>query len=249
MNRILTTCPCCGGNLHISALQCSGCGVELKNDFSQSKFDMLSNDQYQYLLTFLKNRGNLKIVQNELGISYPTAKKRLDELLINLDLADDNEITFQEGTDMVNFAVNRNSVKASEIIKARILDNGGRIVVHTLRGLPCEIIAANDGKSFVSKKLPIKPPYEYKVFDVIVDLLLENGGRARKGNGRNYKFGHPECDSKTVVGAIALNYAGKKLGDSVFDPVFALAAVMEWAGIVNNERGELVLTQTYRNML
>ena len=51
------------------------------------------------------------------------------------------------------------------------------------------------------------------------------------------------------MGAIALNYAGKKLGDSVFDPVFVLAAVLEWAGIANNERGELVLTQSYRSML
>ena len=83
----------------------------------------------------------------------------------------------------------------------------------------------------------------------MVDVLLANGGRARKGNGRNYRLGHPECNENTVVGAIALNYAGKKLGDSVFDPVFVIAAVLEWAGIANNERGELVLTQSYKSML
>ena len=84
----------------------------------------------------------------------------------------------------------------------------------------------------------IKPNYEYRVFDVIVELLLENGGRARKGNGRNYKLGEPECDETTVVGAIAKYYAGKKYGDSVFDPVFVFAAVLEWAGIAHNERGK-----------
>lgn len=56
---------------------------------------------------------------------------------------------------------------------------------------------------------------------------------------------HPNCDESTVVGAVAKNYAGKKVGDSVFDPVFVLAAVLEWAGIVHNRRGELVLTQQY----
>ena len=150
---------------------------------------------------------------------------------------------------MSNLIADRRSVKASEIIKAKLIEHEGRIVVYTARGLPCEIVAHSDGKSFVSKKLPIKPPYEYKVFDVMVDVLIANGGRARKGNGRNYKLGHPECDVNTIVGAIAKNYAGKKIGDSVYDPVFVLAAVLEWAGIARNERGELVLTQSYRSML
>ena len=145
--------------------------------------------------------------------------------------------------------VNHNSTDASEIIKAKLLACGGRAIVYTARGLPCEIWADADGKSFVSNKLPIKPNYEYSVFDVIVDLLLANGGRARTGNGRNYKLGETECDETTVVGAVAKEYSGKKKGESVFDPVFVFAAVLEWAGIAHNERGELVLTQSYRSML
>lgn len=191
----------------------------------------------------------MKTVQNELGISYPTAKKKLDDLLESLDIAKTNDDNAQGSVDMSNLIADSKSVKASEIIKAKLIEHGGRIIVHTARGLPCEIIAHSDGKSFITKKLPVKPAYEYKVFDVVVDVLLANGGRARKGNGRNYRLGHPECNENTVVGAIALNYAGKKLGDSVFDPVFVLAAVLEWAGIANNERGELVLTQSYRSML
>ena len=187
-------------------------------------------------------------MQNELGISYPTAKKRLDELLIRLQLAEPDEEEL-DMTEISGLSVDRSSTKASEIIKAKLKDCGGRVIVHTARGLPCEIVAHPDGKSFTSKKLPIKPPYEYVVFDTIVDLLVRNGGRARKGNGRNYKLGEPECDETTVVGAIAKYYAGKKYGDSVFDPVFVFAAVLEWAGIAHNERGELVLTQAYRNML
>lgn len=249
MNNIITQCPCCGGMLHISALQCSTCGVQIKNDFEPSKFDMLGGEQRAFLMAFLKNRGNMKTVQNELGISYPTAKKRLDDLLISLDLVETNDIDAQENVDMSNLIADTKSVKASEIIKAKLIENGGRIIVHTARGLPCEITAGSDGKSFVTKKLPVKPAYEYTVFDVVVDVLIANGGRARKGNGRNYRLGHPECDENTVVGAIALNYTGKKYGDSVFDPVFVLAAVLEWAGIASNERGELVLTQSYRSML
>ena len=61
-------------------------------------------------------------------------------------------------------------------------------------------------------------------------------------------MGEPECDETTVVGTITKKYAGKKNGESVFDPVFVFAAVLEWAGIAHNERGELVLTQSYRSM-
>lgn len=41
-------------------------------------------------------------------------------------------------------------------------------------------------------------------------------------------------------------YAGKREGDSVFDPVFVMAAVLEWAEIAHNERGYIELTAKYR---
>ena len=248
MKKLISKCPCCDETLKIATLQCSECGMEMKNDFELSAFDRLSNEQYAFLVAFLQQRGNLKNVQRELGVSYPTAKKKLDDLLIALELANEEDTRETEEIDMRNLVVNHNSTDASEIIKAKLLACGGRVIVHTARGLPCEIWADADGKSFVSNKLPIKPNYEYRVFDVIVELLLANGGRARKGNGRNYKLGEPECDETTVVGTIAKKYAGKKNGESVFDPVFVFAAVLEWAGIAHNERGELVLTQSYRSM-
>ncbi|MCH5261247.1 MAG: hypothetical protein J1F18_15985 [Lachnospiraceae bacterium] len=149
---------------------------------------------------------------------------------------------------MSTWHVPEGSKKASDIIKRKLMENNGRVIVYTARGLPCEIRAASDGVSFLSNKLPINPPWRYEVFDVIVDLLISQGGRARKGNGRNYKLGETECDETTVVGAIGYQYWKRKNGDSVYDPVFVLAAVLEWAGIANNERGELVLTAGYREI-
>lgn len=247
MQKMVSQCPCCGGKIHIAALQCDSCGMELRNCFEGSVFDKLSTEQHTFLLEFLRQRGNLKNVQSEMDISYPTAKKRLDDLLVALELATEERIAVEE-LDMSNLSVDRSSKKASEIIKAKLLDHGGYVTVYTARGLPCEIWADADGRSFVCDKLPIKPPYEYRTFDVIVELMLEQDGHARKGNGRNYKLGEPNCDHTTVVGAVAID-RGFKNGESVFDPVFVLAAVLEWAGIVHNERGELVLTQQYRSMV
>lgn len=249
MSKMISKCPCCSGTLNITSLQCPDCGVELRNTFELSVFDCLDKEQMDFLLSFLKYRGSLKSLQEEIGISYPTAKKRLEDLLIALELGREEEASVeQEVLDMSSISVNRNSNRASDIIKAKLMDNGGRVTVYTARGLPCEVWMNADGKSFTSDKLPIKPPYEYRVFDVIVDLLMSQGGRARKGNGRNYKLGESNCDKTTVVGAVALD-RGYTIGNSVFDPVFVFAAILEWAGIAHNERGELVLTRQYRSLI
>ena len=58
-----------------------------------------------------------------------------------------------------------------------------------------------------------------------------------------------DCTEDTVVGAIAKNYAGRELGSSVYDPVFVLASVMEWAGIIRNYRGYIELSVEYRQKL
>lgn len=138
---------------------------------------------------------------------------------------------------------------ASEIIKAKLIENGGKATVTSVNGKNYEIRAAADGISFYCSALPIKPLYTYHHFDVVVDLLLRQNGKARKGNGRNYKFGAPECDETTVVGVIAQNYSHPQIGDSVFDPVFVFSAILDWAGIVHNQRGYLQLTATYTSML
>ena len=249
MSKLISKCPCCNGTLNITSLQCPDCGVELRNTFELSAFDRLDDEQMSFLLSFLRHRGNLKNLQEEINISYPTAKKRLEELLVALEITPEGGgITKQEVLDMSNISVNRTSNRASEIIKTKLLDNNGHVIVFTARGLPCEVRMNADGTSFTSDKLPIKPPYEYRVFDVIVDLLVSQGGRAKKGNGRSYRLGEKNCDKTTVVGAVAMD-RGNSIGDSVFDPVFVFAAILEWAGIAHNERGELILTQQYRSML
>lgn len=247
MARIISKCPACGTRLKITSLSCAGCGMELRNDFELSLFDSLNPEQTDFLTTFLKQRGNLSLVQSELGISYPSARKRLDDLLTALNLLENHQQNWQKvEVEGSTWSVQENSKKASDMIKKKLLENNGRVIVRTARGLPCEIRAAPDGVSFLSNKLPIHPPYRYEVFDVIVDLLISQGGRAKKGNGRNHRLGEAECDETTVVGAIGYHYAHAENGKSVYDPVFVLAAVLEWAGIASNERGELVLTAHYQ---
>ena len=237
MHRLINECPSCKHTLNISALQCPECGLELRNKFELSPFDRLSNDQYDFLMSFLRNRGNLKQLQNELKVSYPFAKKKLDEMLLALGIeAAVTEDSEPEEIDVSHVVVDRSSKKASEIIKAKLIEAGGRTMVRLFGGELREISASPDGKEFLCPQLI---PYSYEIFDAIVDLLIRSPGfRAKKGNARFYKLGEPGCEESTVAGTV-LVYMGKKPGESGLDPVFILAAVLEWAGIAKNGRGEI----------
>lgn len=78
--------PVSGGPLVITELQSPDSGVTLRGRFEMPRFAQLSADQARYLETFLRCRGMLNSVERELGISYPTARARLDAVLKALDL-------------------------------------------------------------------------------------------------------------------------------------------------------------------
>lgn len=86
MKRLPARCPSCGASLKITELTCDKCGTIIKGSYNLNKFLTLDPQQEQFLLTFLLSKGNLKEVQERLGVSYPTAKNRLEELLFSLGL-------------------------------------------------------------------------------------------------------------------------------------------------------------------
>lgn len=86
-------CPVCGGDLAAVRLECGQCGTAVVGRFRASGFDRLSAEQLRFLEAFLRARGNIRRVERELGISYPTVRSRLHALLRTLGLAtgDDDE--------------------------------------------------------------------------------------------------------------------------------------------------------------
>jgi hypothetical protein len=85
---VISTCPVCQGELTITRLQCRSCGTGLEGEFGVGRFGRLGREQLAFLESFLRSRGNLKEMERELGISYPTVRGRLETLLRALDLGD-----------------------------------------------------------------------------------------------------------------------------------------------------------------
>jgi hypothetical protein len=81
---VISTCPVCAGELAVTRLHCGSCGTTLEGDFSVGRFGRLSRDQLALLESFLRSRGNLREMERELGISYPTVRSRVEQLVRSL---------------------------------------------------------------------------------------------------------------------------------------------------------------------
>jgi hypothetical protein len=80
-HQVLTRCPVCGDDLHIVRLECPACGSALQGNFTLGRLARLSREQLQFVETFIRCRGKIKDVEEELGISYPTVVARLNEVV------------------------------------------------------------------------------------------------------------------------------------------------------------------------
>ncbi len=78
---VIATCPVCAKELSVTRLHCRSCGTSLEGDFSVGRFGRLSREQLTLLESFLRSRGNLREMERELGISYPTVRGRVEALV------------------------------------------------------------------------------------------------------------------------------------------------------------------------
>lgn len=101
VHDVIATCPVCSGELTIARLHCRTCGTALEGEFGVGRFGRLDPEQLSLLESFLRSRGNLKEMERELGISYPTVRGRVDALIRSLGLADgrDSDADFTEDVD------------------------------------------------------------------------------------------------------------------------------------------------------
>lgn len=79
-------CPTCRGRLAPTAFSCDDCGTEVRGAFTPCDFCRLDADQRHLLRVFLASRGNTKELERHLGVSYPTARARLDGLLATIGI-------------------------------------------------------------------------------------------------------------------------------------------------------------------
>ena len=85
MRKILESCPSCDGPLEIAEVHCLRCGTRVQAHYRPCDFCRLTEEQGTFLKTFLTSRGNLSEVEKRLGVSYPTVRAKLDEVISRLE--------------------------------------------------------------------------------------------------------------------------------------------------------------------
>lgn len=84
-------CPVCDHEMKITKLTCVNCPTKIEGEFHSCKFCRLPPEQLLFVEAFMKCRGNIKEVEKELGISYPTVRSRLDSVIEALGYGMDRE--------------------------------------------------------------------------------------------------------------------------------------------------------------
>ncbi len=108
-------CPVCHGEVSVVALRCDGCESELRGRFSLPRLARLPRELQDVVELLVSCRGNLKEVERELGVSYPTVSKKLDAINLFLGamgsedsenarvlrLLEAGDVTVQQAVEMI----------------------------------------------------------------------------------------------------------------------------------------------------
>jgi len=79
--EVLGRCPVCEGETLVTEIRCRSCDTTIRGKFDLCKFCKLSEEHKVFAEIFIKNRGNIKEIEKELNISYPTVRNKLEELI------------------------------------------------------------------------------------------------------------------------------------------------------------------------
>ncbi len=100
------SCPVCSAPMTVTRLRCERCGSALEGSFHLSpaaapaqgddagrfgRLARLDDAQLEFVEAFLRCRGIIKNVEDMLGISYPTVRARLSNVLTTMGFNADEE--------------------------------------------------------------------------------------------------------------------------------------------------------------
>jgi hypothetical protein len=115
-------CPFCGGRVEVTAFACASCEAAVEGRFTPNKLAALDAEQAEFVLAFVRRRGNIKELERELGVSYPTVRGRLDDVIRALGFKVAEDAAAAEETRALRAdilaAVGRGEMTAAEAAEA-----------------------------------------------------------------------------------------------------------------------------------
>ena len=112
---MINKCPNCGDQMVITSYRCNNCYTEVHGEFEIDSFSRLDKEDKEFIELFLQKRGAIKDVGEEIGISYPTVRNRIDKIVAKLggkvdkkshrldilNMLDNGEITSEKAKELL----------------------------------------------------------------------------------------------------------------------------------------------------
>jgi len=108
MKTALSKCPVCDGELTVTRLRCETCDTVIEGRFANGAFAGLTPEQLDFIETFVRCEGKITRMQDEMALSYPTIRSRLQEVIRALgyepgketgEVSDEKRASVLEGID------------------------------------------------------------------------------------------------------------------------------------------------------
>jgi len=121
--QVPSRCPRCSSALSVSELRCPECDLTMTGDFARCRFCELPPEQLRFLEVFIRCRGVIRQMEKALGVSYPTVRSRIDDLLRALRF-DERPPAAQTIRDILT-QLDRNEISAEQAVN-RLRETRGR---------------------------------------------------------------------------------------------------------------------------
>ncbi len=74
-------CPYCGGAMRVTRMSCGTCQVNITAEFPMARLAGLPVEHQRFIEMFVLAGGNLTQIAEQVGVSYPTIRSRLDKVI------------------------------------------------------------------------------------------------------------------------------------------------------------------------
>jgi hypothetical protein len=78
---VTNECPYCGQAMAVTQMSCGPCQVSIGAEFPMSRLADLPVEHQRFIEMFVLAGGNLKEIAEQVGVSYPTVRSRLDKVI------------------------------------------------------------------------------------------------------------------------------------------------------------------------
>ncbi len=99
MKASLNTCPVCGESLVVDRYHCDTCDTTIQGRFENGALPGLSAEQVEFVKMFVRCEGKITRMEAELGLSYPTIRSRLQDVIRAMGYETRKEAGGEAGAD------------------------------------------------------------------------------------------------------------------------------------------------------